>query len=66
MTVKPIRALAGEVVEIIWTCDDGSTFYQRVTIPPKSHREARQWAEGKVAERRQAELGLVSVDLNYE
>jgi hypothetical protein len=45
MTVKPIRAIEGEVVEIVWTCADGTTFHQRVSVPPKSVREARVWAE---------------------
>lgn len=55
MTVKPVRALEGEQVEIIWTCADGTTYYQRVAIPPKATREAHVWAQEQVAKRKQAE-----------
>jgi len=39
--IIPQKAFETEIVEIIWTLKDGSLFYQRIKIPPKSVREAR-------------------------
>lgn len=37
--IRQLRAYEGETVEIAWTCQDGSVFHQRVTIPPKATRD---------------------------
>ena len=38
--IRTVRAHEGEIVEIAWTCKDGSVFHQRVTVPPSTTREA--------------------------
>lgn len=40
--IRQVRAYEGETVEIAWRTKDGSTFYQRLTIPPKATRAARE------------------------
>lgn len=44
--VRQVRAHEGEIVEIRWTCADGTMFYQRLTIPPKATRDAGRDREG--------------------
>lgn len=38
--VRQIQALESEIVEIKWTCKDGTIFYQRINIPPKVTRDS--------------------------
>lgn len=38
--IRQVRAHEGEVVEIGWQLNDGTSFYQRLTIPPKATRDA--------------------------
>lgn len=44
MTMKRIvvkRAYQEETVEIIWTLEDGTTYYERHICPPEETRKAR-------------------------
>lgn len=39
--VRQVRAFEGEIVEIRWSCKDGSTHYERYRIPPIAVRKSR-------------------------
>lgn len=53
--LRQLPAIEGETVEIRWSCHDGTLFFQRLTIPPKSSRDAIAAADrnaaGQVTER---------------
>jgi hypothetical protein len=41
--IRPIAVFETEMVEIKWSLKDGSIFYHRITVPPKSVREAHRF-----------------------
>lgn len=50
--IRRLNVFESEIAELAWKLEDGSVFYQRMTIPPKLVREAQVWAEEKVRERK--------------
>ncbi len=45
MIIRPVYAFETETVLIKWTLKDGTVFEQKVTVPPKATREAREQSE---------------------
>lgn len=39
--VRQVKSFEGDTLEVIWHMADGTTFTQRVEIPPRPTREAR-------------------------
>lgn len=56
--IRALRAHEEDTIEITWRLVDGGLFVQVITIPPKADRDAQQWAEQQVQERRQRSLGV--------